>query len=119
MAVLSDPDAPPAVIGDRLQSLGISGCFTSIISSVELGQTKPSPFGYLTAIRRLDLPPEQTAFVGHDTDELRGARRCGMRTIAFNYDREASADCRIGRFNDLVALLGRRDGGEAPLWKAA
>jgi FMN phosphatase YigB (HAD superfamily) len=73
----------------------------------------------MTTIERLGLHADQTAFVGHDAAELIGARRCGMRTIAFNYDREAAADCRIGRFCDLSALFNGRRGDRSPQAKAA
>ena len=40
---------------------------------------------------------------------LRFAKKGGMKTVAFNYDRDASADCRIGCFGDLIALCGGGD----------
>jgi hypothetical protein len=43
-----------------------------------------------------------------------------LRTVAFNYERGASADCRIGRFQDLFALFAERCvDGETSRGKAA
>lgn len=120
LAVLSDSESPAATIAARLQSLGIGDFFAVIVSSVDLRRTKPHPLGYLTAVERLGLRPDQAAFVGHDAEELGGARRCGLRTVAFNYERGASADCRIARFPDLFALFAeRRVDGDASCGKAA
>src|SRR5688572_30716269 len=119
LAVLSDSESPAAAIAERLHALGIGESFAAVVSSVDLRQTKPNPLGYHTATERLGLRPDRDAFVGHDAAELRGARRCGMRTIAFNYDREASADCRIGRFCDLECLFGESRSNDATQSQAA
>jgi HAD superfamily hydrolase (TIGR01509 family) len=119
LAVLSDSESPSAAIAERLRTLGIGDAFSVVVSSVDLRQTKPNPLGYRTAVERLGLRPDRVAFVGHDAAELRGARRCGMRTIAFNYDREATADCRISRFCDLQCLFSHRRGNDATQSKAA
>jgi FMN phosphatase YigB (HAD superfamily) len=50
------------------------------------------------------LPPEQVAFVGHDSQELAGAAGVGMQTIAFNFDPEAQADVYLVRFDELLQL---------------
>lgn len=110
LAVLTDSESSAALVHERLRGLGIGHFFDVVTSSVELGHTKPHPTGYLATLERLQLAPARTAFVGHDAEELRGARRCGLATIAFNYDRDASADCRIAHFQDLTVLFtGRRD----------
>jgi FMN phosphatase YigB (HAD superfamily) len=42
--------------------------------------------------------------VGHRVSELDGARAVGMQTIAFNYDKDASADFFIEKFCDLLKV---------------
>jgi FMN phosphatase YigB (HAD superfamily) len=42
--------------------------------------------------------------VGHKASELAGAHEVGMRTIAFNYDKDASADLYIENFSDLLKV---------------
>jgi phosphoglycolate phosphatase len=120
LAVLSDSESPAAAIALRLQALGLGDFFSTVVSSADLRRTKPHPLGYLTSVERLGLRPDQAAFVGHDADELGGARRCGLRTVAFNYERGASADCRIARFQDLFLLFADRPAeGDSACGKAA
>jgi HAD superfamily hydrolase (TIGR01509 family) len=119
MGVLSDSESPAATIAERLRAFGIGDYLPAVVSSVELHQTKPHRHCYLTAVERLGTKTARTVFVGHDAEELAGARRCGLRTIAFNYDRDASADCRVGKFRDLAVLLDRPVDGGSYFAKAA
>ncbi|MFH1266784.1 MAG: hypothetical protein ABIK89_13735, partial [Planctomycetota bacterium] len=57
-------------------------------------------------LEAMDLPAERVAFVGHDADELAGATRAGLATIAFNYDPDAKADVFLARFEELLQLVG-------------
>lgn len=111
MAVLSDSESPADAIRRRLTSLGLNDFFSAVVSSVELRQTKPAPIGYHRAAEALSLAPAQLAFVGHDAEELRGARRAGMTTIAFNYERDAAADLFIVRFEELLQIVDRSHDG--------
>ena len=47
----------------------------------------------LDALQQAHLTPDEFAFVGHDTEELDGAHRAGMATVAVHYDPGAKADC--------------------------
>jgi HAD superfamily hydrolase (TIGR01509 family) len=106
MGVLSDSECPGAVLGERLERLGLGGVFNTVVSSLDLERIKPDPVCYRTALRAMGLSADQVGFVGHDTEELAGAARVGMATIAFNYDPDAKADVFIARFEDLFALAG-------------
>lgn len=119
LGVLSDSESSAERLRQGLNNLGVGEFLACIVSSSELRRTKPHPLGYQTAMERLSLVPQRTVFVGHDAEELRGARRCGMKTIAFNYDRDASADCRISGFCDLLMLLGHDAGDDRSLLRAA
>jgi HAD superfamily hydrolase (TIGR01509 family) len=105
LAVLSDSESPAAAIRARLNQLGIGAYFAEIVSSVELGRTKPDPIGYRTVLDRLQFTADRAAFVGHDADELQGAHRCGLLTIAFNADGRVSADCALRCFSELAQLF--------------
>ena len=74
----------------------------SIISSADVGIQKPDPQIYHAALHQLGLPVDQAVFVGHLKEELDGARAVGMKTIAFNHERDAQADFYIGKFSDLL-----------------
>lgn len=95
--------------GDRidrmLQRLGMPGRFSPVLCSVELGSTKPAAFGYQTALQQMRLDAGRVAFVGHDTDELAGAKAIGMQTIAFNHDDDARADLYLEHFDQLLGRL--------------
>lgn len=108
LAVLSDSESPAAAIRARLNQLGIGEYFAEITSSVELGCTKPNPQTYRDSLARLNLTAERAAFVGHDADELQGAHRSGLRTIAFNADGRVSADCTLRCFGELAQLFAGR-----------
>jgi HAD superfamily hydrolase (TIGR01549 family) len=83
---------------------GFGHVWDSIVSSLELGTRKPDPKIYQAALQQLGLTPDQAAFVGHKASELAGAHEVGMRTIAFNYDTDASADFYIEKFSDLLKV---------------
>ncbi len=105
LAIVSDSANTSDELVERLARLGLGTFFQFVISSVELEQTKPDPLCYLTAIQRLGVPAEQLWFVGQTADDLFGAQRVGLRTIAYGAD-ETIASCRsISRFDALVELL--------------
>jgi putative hydrolase of the HAD superfamily len=83
---------------------GFGHVWDSIISSKELGIQKPDPEIYHAALRQLGLSTGQAAFVGHKNSELQGARAVGIKTIAFNYDKDAGADYYIENFSDLLRV---------------
>lgn len=83
---------------------GFGHVWDSIISSMDIGTRKPDPKIYRAALQQLGLTPDQAVFVGHRASELAGARSVGMKTVAFNYDQDASADFFIENFSDLLNL---------------
>lgn len=119
LAVLTDSESPAATIEARLAKLGIGSYFSAVVSSADLKQTKPARVCYATAIERLGLTPKQTAFIGHDNDELIGARRSGMPVVAIHYERNAVAEVFLRRFDGLLQLFETRHGDEAGYREAA
>ncbi len=75
-----------------LDRVGVTEFIDVIACSTVLGAHKPDPAMYLNAVQQARLTPAESAFVGHDAEELAGARRAGMATVAVNYDPGASAD---------------------------
>ncbi|MEA1952538.1 MAG: HAD-IA family hydrolase [Planctomycetota bacterium] len=102
LGVLSDSEYPGEELKERMQRFGLGGFFSAVVSSRDLGQTKPEPACYLRALKQMGATASESAFVGHDAGELAGARAVGMRTIAFNFDPEAQADVYIARFEELI-----------------
>jgi HAD superfamily hydrolase (TIGR01509 family) len=108
LAVLSDSEHTADVLQSRLEHLGLSGLFAAVVSSIDLGTTKPDPLAYATALREMNLTASETTFVGHDAEELAGAAQAGMTTVAFNFDPEAKADTYLSRFDELLDVVGVR-----------
>ncbi len=108
LAVLSDSESSAKELRERLARLGIDHAFDAVLSSLDLGVTKPAALGYRTALEALQLPAHQVAFVGHDAEELAGAAAVGMASIAFNYDCEVAADLYLKRFEELLQFVEYR-----------
>ena len=83
---------------------GFGQVWDSIISSMDVGTRKPDPRIYDAVLQQLGLSPDQAIFVGHKASELAGAHAIGMQTVAFNYDKDASADHFIEKFSDLLMI---------------
>jgi putative hydrolase of the HAD superfamily len=83
---------------------GFGRVWDVVISSKELGVRKPSPEMYQEALSQAGVTPGEAIFVGHKKSELDGAKAMGMKTVAFNYDRDAIADIYIKQFSDLLKV---------------
>jgi HAD superfamily hydrolase (TIGR01509 family) len=105
LGVLSDSEHPGPELAGQLDRMGMAGMFAAVVSSRDLGRTKPEAHCYESALAAMRLDARQTAFVGHDAEELAGAARAGMQTIAFNFDQEALADVYLTRFDELVDVV--------------
>ena len=88
------------------RSIGIAEVWDSFATSCELKMIKPDAGIYLAALEPLGLPPDEALFVGHAQHELDGAKKLGMRTVAFNRDDETVAgDFLIENFSALADLV--------------
>jgi putative hydrolase of the HAD superfamily len=87
---------------------GFGHVWDAIISSMDMGARKPDPRLYHAALQQLGLTSDQALFIGHRTSELEGAHAVGLRTIAFNYDKDARADLYIENFGDLLKILDQK-----------
>jgi HAD superfamily hydrolase (TIGR01509 family) len=86
----------------RLEKAGVAEFIDVIACSTVLGVHKPDPAMYLNAVQQAHLTPGESAFVGHATIELEGARRAGMKTVAVNHDPDAQADYYAQSLLDLL-----------------
>ncbi len=111
LGVLSDSDRPGKDLERQVERFGLGGMFAAVVSSIDVGEIKPEPVCYRTALEQMGLTARETAFVGHDTLELAGARHVGMETIGFNFDAEAEADVFVARFEELLEVVR---GGRSP-----
>ncbi len=82
LAVISNADGK---IADVLNRCGIADCFQQIIDSGLVGYEKPHPAIFETAVRSMNVSPEQSLYVGdvYSVDYL-GATGAGMQAILFD-----------------------------------
>jgi putative hydrolase of the HAD superfamily len=104
LGIITDTALPIQIKLGWFEEHGFGHIWDTVVSSREIRARKPSPRIYQEAVQQIGLKPEETIFVGHKTSELIGAHSYGMRTIAFNYDKDAPADIYIQKFSDLLQI---------------
>jgi putative hydrolase of the HAD superfamily len=85
-----------------IDKVGVVEFVDVVTCSTTLGVHKPAPIAYLDALEQAHLSADEAAFVGHAADELEGAQRVGMATVAVNYDPGAVADYYADSLLDLL-----------------
>ena len=83
---------------------GLDIAWDAYANSMDLKTRKPDLYMFEAALEEAGVTADETVFVGHDARELNGARRAGLRTIAFNYDPDVEADYFVDKFEDLLTL---------------
>lgn len=85
--VVTDARKPGKVLFDALRKMGVQKGVKNIVSSVDVGFTKPATEFFDAVMKENGYKAEETAFVGHDYDEVVGAYRYGIpHVIVFNYN---------------------------------
>lgn len=105
LAVFADCEHRGDVLRRRLEAMGLVGVLAAVVTSRDIGKTKPDPYCFKAALAALNLRADQVAYVGNDGEDLSAAARLGMQTIAFNFSPEIEAEVRIARFAELVDLV--------------
>jgi len=108
LAVLSNSACSSDQIQKLLQRLGLSDRFYRVVSSYDLGVTKPDQASYQAALAAMQMDAREVAFVGHDAKELIGAKQVGMPTIAVNHEPNAMADVNLDNFDQLLSVIRYR-----------
>jgi putative hydrolase of the HAD superfamily len=105
MAVISNADGR---VEGLLEGAGIRDRFEFVMDSEIEGVEKPDPEIFLRGCRRLDLPPENTLYVGdlYPVDVL-GARKAGLHAVLL--DPRDRLDFPVDRLPDVAALPGYMD----------
>jgi HAD superfamily hydrolase (TIGR01509 family) len=85
-----------------LEQVRVAEFIDVVACSTVVGAHKPEPTIYLDALQQAHLTPDEAAFVGHDADELDGAHRAGMTTVAVNHEPGAKADYHARSLVDLL-----------------
>jgi putative hydrolase of the HAD superfamily len=87
-----------------LRRAGVARFIDIISSSTEVHAAKPEAAIYLDALARAEMEPSEAAFVGHDDDELIGARGVGMVTVAVRPDGGTPVTYEVRRLVGVLAL---------------
>lgn len=67
---------------DNIKALGIEKYFQTILISEWEGLKKPDPNIFLRALKQLDVPPNQSVYVGdHPVNDVKAAQNVGMKAI--------------------------------------
>ncbi|RIK74324.1 MAG: hypothetical protein DCC68_23300 [Planctomycetota bacterium] len=104
LAVLSDTESREPRVRERLAAMSIEQHFEAVVTSVDIGYVKPMPEAFATALDRISVPKAAAAFVGHDEDELAGAKAFGLVTVAYNFNPGIVADHYLSDFSELLDL---------------
>ncbi len=105
LAVLSDTESREERVRRRLADLDIERFFDAVVTSRDIGHVKPQPQAFAAVLERLDTAPKETMFVGHDEDELDGAKRVGLTAVAYNHEAGVPCDHSIRGFGELLELV--------------
>lgn len=83
--VITDNEATESEIRKNiLKRFGINHVIYGVVTSKEVGVTKPDHKIFEYALNKYSLKKEQVYFVAHDFDEILGAQRIGIKVIEFN-----------------------------------
>ena len=81
LAVLSDDIRSVERKIKELKKLKIANYFDAIFTSNYLGTIKPNPEAYKKVLKHFKVKPREAVFVGHDFEEIEGAKKANMLTI--------------------------------------
>jgi len=72
----------PEIQKNKLQCLGIGGCFDQTICAKELGSVKPDHIPFKEALKLLEVDPKSALYVGdHPVNDIKPANELGMDTL--------------------------------------
>lgn len=87
------------------RALGLECIARRVVSSIDVGVSKPDPGIYLAFAAEAGFPAREIAFVGHEDFELAGAAKAGMLPVSFNCGEEVARPLHLGRFSDLLDIF--------------
>ena len=107
IAILSDAVHKRRVKRETLRKNKIDKLFDEIFCSCDIGFKKPQRKAYFTVLNYFKVKPSEVIFIGHDKDELEGARKFKIKTIAINWKKETKSDFYAKSFLDIPKILER------------
>ncbi len=76
----------------RRNKFGYNNLFQEVVLSCKLGLVKPEPEIYYFALKRLNVPPDQSILIDDRLENTEGADHLGMYTILFENVDQVIAD---------------------------
>jgi len=102
LAIVSS--TPRANIELILGSLGLADAFAAVVGAEDARRGKPHPEGFLTAAKRLGVPPADCVVLEDAPEGIEGAKAAGMRCIGVATtrppERLSQADLVVERLDD-------------------
>lgn len=94
------------VIEIVLQKTGLKKYFSVVVSSKEVGASKPEPDIFLFTAKKLGVSPEKCVVIEDSTNGIKAAKAAGMYCIAFagpgsELQDQSQADLIVGDFGEL------------------
>jgi len=105
LSILSDSMASEKEKKMILKRLGIK-CkyFDKIFTSHDIGCEKPCKKAYLSVLKHFNVKPKEAVFVGHDKEEIVGAKKLRLITISFG-EKVKEADFYAKNWKSLYQLI--------------
>ena len=106
--IITDNEATEKEVRENvIAKYNINHLLDIIITSKDIGVTKPDPLIFKKPMDILKIEKEEVLFVGHDKEEINGAKELGMKTVEFdNYlGIETKSDYKIKQFCDILNVI--------------
>lgn len=88
-----------------LDAMGVADRFEFVLTSAEVGVSKPAPAIFQHALDRLELSADEVLHVGDSiADDVRGATQAGLRAVRI--DRSAGPDTGVATVSSLLDIVG-------------
>lgn len=110
VGVVTNSIFPGELFEPRLAELGLAGYVDAVVSSADVGWSKPDPRPYVATLERLGIEPQEALFIGDRLDtDIAGARAAGLRAVLIDRRsrrREGAGYLVISHLGALNDLLG-------------
>lgn len=103
LGIISNGDYEQQI--DKLKKVGLIGYFPTVVTSGEVGYSKPDIRIFMEACRKVGKVPTQCIYIGDDlTTDIFGSNAAGLKGIWLNRKKEAIDEKNIVRIEELKAL---------------
>jgi len=89
------------------KKVGINDIFDETFSSQDICCKKPQRKAFFIVLNHFKVKPSEAVFVGHSEDEIEGARKFRIKTIAYKWDRGTKSNFYIKSFKEIPKVLER------------